>query len=286
MPCVAVGAVLVGVMLGVLVARGPTPGRRLGVALGVLLLILSGVRTAQVFWGENVGAPARALVGGAEAISGAALGPLDEIAKMPPAELLELLRQAGNPVAATNIVVALDAPDGAVALLGDATPVYFGVPAAWNTVWDRWPLEAARAAAPDDPASWCAALRAESPRVTHVLVNFAEIERFTRSGYAPPGMTVETARRFVEACGELVIEWPRRGVGLYRLRRSTALLMRPNNEPTASSSGLSDLFAGVNKRHPLAYARGSFFGRVSGMAIVFIRRSAAPERTDDVLIFE
>lgn len=231
MPCLCTGGVLAGLASAWAASAGergwwsggPLPRVVLVATCG--LVVAQAVQTGRVFMKENDGAPTRGLIGGAGAISGAALGPLDEIAHADRAELIRLLGQAANPVAATNILVGLEARDRAargdpspvVYLLGDATPVYFSVTLLWNTVWDTWPLDLARRAAPEDPGAWGAALRDRG--VTHVLVNFAELRRFQSSGYAPTTMTVETAQRFVEASCEPVLEWPRIGVGLYRLRR-------------------------------------------------------------------
>jgi hypothetical protein len=222
LPCVVTGAVLMGVCAGIASCATSRRVSRIGIAMAILGMTWMSIDAARLFMRENGGAPARALVGGALAITGAVLGSDDALSRMDPSELIRALEDAGNPIAATNRLVGLDArrraaagqPAPLVYLLGDATPTYFTVPVLWNTVWDRWPLDDALAAAPGDPASWASALRDRG--VTHVLVNLSEIERLRSSGYSPPEMTVETARRFAQRL-RVVAQWPRIGVALYSL---------------------------------------------------------------------
>lgn len=56
--------------------------------------------------------------------------------------------------------------------------------------------------------------------VTHVLLNLAEVHRLRESGYSPEAMTPELCARFVHAACIPVVEWPERGVGLYRLNET------------------------------------------------------------------
>jgi hypothetical protein len=222
MPCVVTGAVLMGVCAGIASCATSRRVSRVGIAVATLGVAWMSIDTARIYMRENDGAPARALIGGAPAITGAVLGSDDDLSRTDPEELVRALEDAGNPIAATNRLIGLDArrraaakqPAPLVYLLGDATPTYFTVPVLWNTVWDRWPLEEARAAAPNDPGSWASALRDRG--VTHVLINLSEIERLRGSGYSPPEMTVETAQRFAARL-RVDSRWPPIGVALYSL---------------------------------------------------------------------
>lgn len=221
-PCVLTGAAVFGVSVAMGVEARSAALRRWGVLASVAIVLLMSLDTARQYMRENAGAPAMALVGGVQAITGAALGSDAMLERVEPSERARYFEESGNPVAATNRLAGLGVSHGEnggprplVYLLGDATPAYFSVPVLWNTVWDSWPLEAAMRERGDDPHAWAESLRARG--VTHVLINFSEIERFRSSGYSPPSMTVETARRFAGQL-ELMVGWPRIGSALYRLR--------------------------------------------------------------------
>ena len=110
-------------------------------------------------------------------------------------------------------------PGSVVYLLGDATPLYFRPPVLYNTTWDRWPLGEAIAAAPGEPAQWTRALRERGVRL--VLVNFAELERLRRSGWADPRITPEALKAWLERGGVRPIkEWQELGSALFELVES------------------------------------------------------------------
>lgn len=228
MPCILTGAATLGVAASILLS---TKWHRAGGALVAAVILLMSLDSARLYMNENAGQPARALVPGCPAITGTSLGTDEELAAIPRPELIAALAGidgTGNPVAATNRLVALDAAERAksgyppplVYLLGDATPLYFTVPVLWNTTWDRWPLEEARAEHPDNPPAWAEALRHRG--VTHILINLAEIDRLRRSGYSPPGMTPDAGARFVREACTPIVEWPAMGSGLFALPRPPA----------------------------------------------------------------
>lgn len=69
-----------------------------------------------------------------------------------------------------------------LALLGGTAPFYEPAGSMYNTTWDRW--------ASLDPAAL------KSNRITHVLIDWSEIDRLERSGFAPPGVNVAEVRAF------------------------------------------------------------------------------------------
>lgn len=220
-PCVLTGAVMVGVATGLASCAFKPAWRHAGTIVAVLGIGWMSFDSARLFWHENGGAPCRALVGGVPAITGAVLGKDAMLDQVEPTERVRYFEESNNPVAATNRLIGLEIrsrnswePSPLVYLLGDATPTYFTVPVLWNTVWDTWPLEAAKLERGENPHDWAAALRYRG--VTHVLINFSEVERFHASGYSPPEMTPERVRGFA-AILQPVATWPRLGVGLYRL---------------------------------------------------------------------
>lgn len=223
MPIIVPGGALLGLAVGV----WGLPWRRgAAVGLGAASVGVLGVASTRLFLNEGIGAPCRALESGVGGITGEALGPDDSLRAMPESGLIEMFRDAENPVAAVNRLVGLEAAQArehnAVAplvyLLGDATPLYFTVPVLWNTTWDAWPLERAmRNAGPEGLAPrWAGELRRRG--VTHVLINYAELARLRRSGYSPVEMTPEFGAAFAREACTPVVEWPRRGCALYRLR--------------------------------------------------------------------
>lgn len=220
-PLLVPGAVLIGLAARVFYADGWV--RSVTAASAVVVGVLS-LSTAWNFRAQHRGTPTIGLSLGIDGITGAALGPDDGLLALPEWERTRIFETAGNPVAATNRLVGLEAaaasrggaPLPRVYLLGQATPIYYTVPILWNVTWDRWPLDDAMQAHPDDPAAWGPFLKARG--VTHVQLSYSEVDRLNKSGYTPPGITVESCARFIRACGDPIIEWKQLGVGLYRLK--------------------------------------------------------------------
>lgn len=186
--CPAVGLAadrVVGVFRAVHGARWLVPAGAAVIPAGVLVTIWAG---------ERSGRPNELLLAGPSIFTGVGLPPLAE----PSAE------------AFTNGLPGRS--DRALLLLGDATPLYFAGPTIWSTTWDEDVLTETMRAQPEDPRAWVDALR--DAGVGLVLVNFAEIDRLMRSGYAGEGVTVDRARQL----GERLLpirQWPGTGQVLF-----------------------------------------------------------------------
>lgn len=74
--------------------------------------------------------------------------------------------------------------DARVLAVGYSTPFYLSRPIAWNTVWDRGPLDRVADAAPGTPAAWGARLRELG--YTHVLVHPTMLVVWKRAGWMNP----------------------------------------------------------------------------------------------------
>ncbi|MGD9790416.1 MAG: hypothetical protein AB7Q00_00825 [Phycisphaerales bacterium] len=100
-------------------------------------------------------------------------------------------QNAGRPLAAYFITPGevvearskeLNLHDARLALLGGTAPLFEPAGTMYNTTWDRW--------ASLDPAAL------NSNQITHILIDWAEIDRLDRSGFAPPGVNVAEVRAF------------------------------------------------------------------------------------------
>ncbi len=119
-----------------------------------------------------------------------------------PARRIELLMgPAISPAAFCNLGLPIDST---VYLLGGSTPFYFQCRVIYNTTWDRSPLAAAmkQASAPDEQL---AALRAQG--ITHVLVDFAELDRLQRSHYYDPAVTPQAVADLFFPRATVVRSW-------------------------------------------------------------------------------
>lgn len=200
LPLAIPGSALVALWFGAWSSRpqgekGPMPGVR--VAWGIALAAVLNQAGASLgrFASERKGEPNALLVPGPGLLSGSLF------------ESAPAAARAGieTPEAMLNLLP----PAGGVYLLGDATPLYFAVPALYHTTWDRSPLGEAIRSAPDDPAAWTAALRSAGVRL--VLVSFAELDRLHRSGWYDPAVTPEAVREWLRAEGRVVHSWPQTG---------------------------------------------------------------------------
>ena len=163
-------------------------------ALALIILIQAGA-TVYRFACERGGHPSALLIAGPGIMTG-------ELWDAPPA-----------PGAATPPVdLNLNPPPGRIYLLGSATPLYFAAPVLYNTTWDTWPLATAIRAHPDDPSRWSASL----PGLTWILVDPAELDRLTRSGYTDPDVTPQRMGDWLGHHANPVIRWPG-GQTLYQL---------------------------------------------------------------------
>lgn len=200
LPLAIPGCALVALWFGAWASRpedekGPMPGVR--VAWGIALAAVLNQAGASLgrFASERKGEPNALLVPGPGLLSGSLF------------ESASAAAQAG--IETPEVMLNLLPPPGGVYLLGDATPMYFAVPALYHTTWDRSPLGEAIREAPGEPAAWTAALRSAGVRL--VLVNFAELERLHRSGWYDPAVTPEAVRDWLRAEGRVVHSWPQTG---------------------------------------------------------------------------
>jgi hypothetical protein len=106
-------------------------------------------------------------------------------------------------------------PGSRVYLLGEATPLYYTRPTVYATTWDRSLLQEAILSGPGSPSQWAERLRAAG--VTHVLVNIAELDRLSRSGFLDPVLEPERINEFLASSTRPVQRWPSAGVALYEL---------------------------------------------------------------------
>jgi hypothetical protein len=102
-----------------------------------------------------------------------------------------------------------------VLLVGDATPLFYDASkVGYSTTWDTNPLAELLAGEGED-AKVVAGLRGRG--FTHVLVNFAELDRLGRSKFLDPRLEIERIARLVRS-QELVRAWDGTGQVLVRLR--------------------------------------------------------------------
>jgi len=209
--------------------RGTSAGERVRWVLGVLLVLWQCNVLVVTFAQQRGGGPNEMTILGPGAFSG-------EYA-MDPAETAASLLRRGVPAGSR------------VYLLGDSAPLYYtarlprgvaaarsdhaastpnssltnpiaapapaaGVELLWHTTWDTSPLgESVRAQGGRDPVWWTADLRRRG--VTHVLVNFAELSRYQRSGWYDPAVTPERLAAWVRTLGPTIAEWePRQALFL------------------------------------------------------------------------
>ncbi len=107
----------------------------------------------------------------------------------------ELLDSLG-PEHAVNLALPRDA---IVTLVGGATPLYLTRAVRYNTTWDAWP---------DLDEAIAGASRGER---RFLLVDFAEIERLTRSGFIEPGWSSSRMSEWIARHGRPVKAWQELG---------------------------------------------------------------------------
>ncbi len=96
-------------------------------------------------------------------------------------------------------------PGETIYLLGDATPMYVRSPVLSNTVYDRWIIEEAIAAHPNEPASWTQALRDKN--IDLVVISFSELSRFANSGWLPESIEPAMLNEWINTLGEPIYVW-------------------------------------------------------------------------------
>jgi hypothetical protein len=174
--------------------------RRTGIILACAACLIQAGAAIVIFAGQRGGAPNQLLVAGPSIRTGESfrreLEAMDPAARRAP--LADLPQEP-------YVNLAMPA-DGALYLVGDATPLYYAVPTVYNTTWDSWPLADAMAASPDNPGAWSAALISRGIR--YALVNFAEMDRLTRSGWADPRITPKALNDWLAKATRPVRQWP------------------------------------------------------------------------------
>lgn len=211
LPLAPLAVLLIVVLANSLSARGERRrGLRAVVSLATLLSLGHACWSTYLFTREHAGHPNTALFIGADALTGEKFR--DQLPNLPPNQREEILNQL-PPEAFINLTLPHDTR---LWLLGDATPFYLGVDVIYNTTYDTSPMTAAVDQSAGDADSWARSLHAMN--IDYVLVNFAELDRLRRSGFAAPAMTPENAQKLVSSWGTLVHAWPEQGRALYKLR--------------------------------------------------------------------
>lgn len=112
------------------------------------------------------------------------------------------------------------ADDGrAVYLVGDATPSYVRSGVVYNTVYDQWLIGGLMREMPGDAEAWNNRLLDRG--IGWVVISLSEIERYERSGWGDPEVTVEAVVEWTRSLGEPVMVWGESGRALFRLRETT-----------------------------------------------------------------
>lgn len=200
-PMVVPGAALCGVSAGVCDGgRARIITRSIG-AIGALAM---GVHACVIFASQNDGRPNRLLIHGATAINGASvIEAWQGLSEQDRQQVWDRL----PPSAATNLALSR-LPGSKVYLLGDATPLYFMVPTVYHTTWDASPVGGSVRDG-RDPIG-----RLGSLGVTHILINFSELQRLGDLGWYDPDVTTEFVRDGVLPRCAVVRGWPELGVVL------------------------------------------------------------------------
>lgn len=105
------------------------------------------------------------------------------------------------------------ADDGdTIYLLGDATPFYVLGDVRYNTVYDRWLIQDAIDAHPDDPSMWTEPLRERG--IDLVVISFSEIDRYARSGWLPGSIDPDQLIVWIESLGQPIEVWSNPDTGV------------------------------------------------------------------------
>lgn len=112
------------------------------------------------------------------------------------------------------------ADDGrAVYLVGDATPVYVRSGVVYNTVYDDWLIGGLMREVPGDSGAWNN--RLVDRGIGWVVIGLSEIERYERSGWGDPEVTVDSVVEWTRSLGEPAMVWGESGRALFRLDGTT-----------------------------------------------------------------
>jgi hypothetical protein len=188
LPCVLTLAPLVGL--------GAALGR-VGLTAGVVAVFVQLGALLTAYFREHDGAPNARL----------ALGPGVETGRIWDDEVSPAI-----PTAWVHRFV----PEGrTLALVGEATPLFYERRTIYSTTYDRSVLAEAVRTHPGDPAAWIEAFT--NAGAGAVLVNLAELDRLRRSGWLDPALTPEAVDAFVRSLGPPAAVWRESGRAVWIL---------------------------------------------------------------------
>lgn len=206
-PLVGVLAAGAGMTMWLCVRQGAAAGMRLGAVVCAGGVLMGSVMTVRLYQGAANGAPTMLMVLGLNTLTGE--NAREQLAHVRSAgEAQEIVEQL-SPPAYVNVMLQ---QGEAVMLIGGATPLYMLWPTAYQTTWDTRELGDAISTRGDDPSQWTAALQREARRqlgreVTHVMIDFGEVQRLRASGWYDPRVTEGALRRWMSAEAEPVKLW-------------------------------------------------------------------------------
>jgi hypothetical protein len=184
LPLIVPTAVLIAAGIASLGGRLPLALRAALVAVPLAVQFGFSLST---FLNERGGNPNIGLVNGASARTGEAFDGL------PPSAVADVLDRAQP-----ELFINLATPPGTrVFLLGDSTPLYITRPVIYQTTYDTSPLGHL------EPEEWNRVFK--QLKVDLVLVNLSEVRRLERSGWNPPGITVDRVARWMQTYAAPVV---------------------------------------------------------------------------------
>lgn len=167
----------------------------------LLVLIQSGV----LWWTwvhQARGRPAEAMFVGAAGLNGSLIA--EQVAASPAHErdtIAARLLLDASPTQFVNLAL----PRGStVYFIGESAVLYDRGPMVYNATWDDWAVVDAIKSEPD-AVGVTLALRARA--IDYIMIDFGEIDRLLRSGYADPVLGGEGFRAWVESLGEPIRAW-------------------------------------------------------------------------------
>ncbi len=200
LPCIAPGAVLIGIAA----ASVRPPG--VGVIAAVIIAAVQLMASVRGYAAQNNGSPNAMLAFGAGFITGLPLR--EEYAALPPAEQRERIDQL-SVQAFLNLVAP---PHLELLLVGGSPELYLVRDAEYARVWDTSPLATIIRESPDQPAQWTPALRAAGYDL--ILIDLADLTRLEESGFLDPALSVANIEAWMTRHALLIKSWPEAGIYL------------------------------------------------------------------------
>jgi hypothetical protein len=209
-------SILVGLATFVLLRSERRPRLVVSYALAAASVCALIASSVYIFVTQNNGAPDAALIPGVGYMNGS-LGPAPPMLAAPDAAQY----YAQHPVsyAANNLARITGTDKTTILLVGDATPLYLGRAPnriVYDTTWDTSPLAAALRESGDDIDGALHTLR-EKRGITHLLVNFSELQRLESSGYLDPLLAPSAMMPLVRDHTRVLLRWDEFGVVLVAL---------------------------------------------------------------------